>query len=115
VQLQAARNDYPDIDQSCRTPVGTFTVYRERGLDCASNEFPVGKGGAPMPDCIFFHGGNAIHGASFVPKYNTSHGCIHVTMDDSEWLEKQMKPGTATVIVLPYDHDWVKLDDALDY
>jgi lipoprotein-anchoring transpeptidase ErfK/SrfK len=94
--------DYcPDIDAPCRTIVGKFTAYRESGPECVSNEFPVGKGGAPMPDCIFFHNGYAIHGANVVPNYNTSHGCIHVKIADAKWIETEIKPGS-TIIVLPY-------------
>jgi hypothetical protein len=93
-----------DIKRPCHTIVGTFTAYRESGPECVSNEFPVGKGGAPMPDCIFFYKGYAIHGARVVPNYNTSHGCIHVTTTDAKWLESQIKPGD-TIIVLPYAND----------
>jgi L,D-transpeptidase catalytic domain len=103
------RDFCPDINAPCRTIVGTFTAYRESGPECVSNEFPVGKGGAPMPDCIFFHEGYAIHGASVVPDYNTSHGCIHVTVPDAQWIETQIKPGS-TVIVLPYSEPLKDVD-----
>lgn len=54
VGLASGGKDYcPDLKQPCRTIVGTFTAYRESGPECVSNEFPVGKSGAPMPDCIF--------------------------------------------------------------
>lgn len=42
-----------DIGRSCRTPAGVFKVYREGGSGCKSSKYPIGKGGAPMPYCMF--------------------------------------------------------------
>lgn len=42
-----------DLGRSCRTPAGVFKVYREGGAGCKSSKFPIGKGGAPMPYCMF--------------------------------------------------------------
>lgn len=95
--------DYcPDIGSKCHTPVGRFTVYRQGGPDCKSSIFPLGKGGAPMPNCAFFNGGYAVHGSYDVPAYNASHGCIRVTPNDAAWLDTHvLNPGT-TVIVDSY-------------
>jgi hypothetical protein len=95
--------DYcPDIKSGCRTPVGTFRVYREGGPDCKSSKFPLGKGGAPMPHCGFFNGGYAVHGSYDVPAYNASHGCIRVTPGDAAWLDNNVLNVGTTVIVRSY-------------
>jgi len=81
--------DYcPDIDRECQTVTGTFTIYRKEGEDCKSTRFPVGRGGAPMPYCMFFHGGYALHGSNSVPDYNASHGCVRMSPDDAQWLNE---------------------------
>ena len=91
-----------DIKQRCQTPAGKFKVYRKGSAECTSNKFPLGKGGAPMPYCMFFHGGYAIHGSPDVPDFNASHGCIRVHPDSAQWLHANfMKPST-TVIIKPY-------------
>jgi len=91
-----------DVGRGCKTVRGTFKVYSERGANCKSNKFPLGKGGAPMPHCMFFHKGYAIHGSYHVPDYNASHGCVRVLPSAAKWLsENFVDPGT-TVIVKPY-------------
>lgn len=82
--------DYcPDIRRNCETVTGTFTIYRMGGEDCKSTIFPVGRGGAPMPYCMFFHGGYAIHGSNSVPDYNASHGCVRMVPEDARWLNEE--------------------------
>jgi hypothetical protein len=95
------RNYCPDVGRPCRTIVGTFFAYRASGPECVSRKYPLGKGGAPMPNCIFFHKGYAIHGADHVPNYNASHGCIRLKRPDAKWLDAHLGLGD-TVIVLPY-------------
>jgi len=95
------RNYCPDVGRPCRTKVGTFTAYRESGPECVSRKYPLGKGGAPMPNCIFFYKGYAIHGSDQVPNYNASHGCIRLKRHDAKWLDYHLDPGD-TVIVRPY-------------
>ncbi len=95
------KNYCPDIGRHCRTPVGTFTIYREGGAKCKSKKFPVGRGGAPMPYCSYFHGGYAVHGSYDVRSYNASHGCIRVYPHDAKWLQSVLYPGSK-VIVKPY-------------
>lgn len=91
-----------DIGKPCRTPAGKYSVYRKGTAACKSSKFPVGRGGAPMPYCMFFHGGYAIHGSGHVPAYNASHGCIRTLPVHAKWLSQNfMKHGTR-VIVLPY-------------
>lgn len=82
--------DYcPDIDRNCETVIGTFTIYRAGTEDCKSTIFPIGRGGAPMPYCMFFHGGYALHGSNSVPDYNASHGCVRMSPEDARWLNEE--------------------------
>lgn len=76
----------PDIHSNCYTPTGDFAIYRKGGSDCKSTKFPVGRGGAPMPYCMFFRGGLALHGSYDVPGYHASHGCVRLFVEDAEWL-----------------------------
>ncbi len=76
----------PDINSACRTITGTYTVYKKKGEECVSNKFPIPKGGAPMPYCMHFHGGYAMHGSGLLPGENASHGCIRMFLKDAQWL-----------------------------
>lgn len=91
-----------DIGRSCKTPSGNFKVYRMGGAGCASSKYPIGKGGAPMPYCMFFHGGFAIHGSNDVPNRHASHGCIRVEPAAARWLQQNVIDHGTTVIVKPY-------------
>ncbi|MCW5590135.1 MAG: L,D-transpeptidase [Legionellales bacterium] len=91
-----------DVGRGCRTPVGTFKVYRKGGADCVSSKYPLGRGGAPMAYCMFFSGGSAIHASPVVPEYNSSHGCIRVHHEDARWLHQEFIRHGTTVQVLPY-------------
>lgn len=91
-----------DIHRACRTPSGTYHVMSKGGADCHSSRYPVGRGGAPMPYCMFFSKYYAIHGSSDVPNRNASHGCIRVEPREARWLNSNfIKIGT-TVVVKPY-------------
>lgn len=86
----------PDIQAKCRTVIGTFKVQRKGDAKCKSNTFPIPDGGAPMPYCMFFHGGYAMHGSNEVPGYNASHGCVRLWVDDAKWLNQEfVEIGTA--------------------
>ncbi|MDF1677348.1 MAG: L,D-transpeptidase [Legionellaceae bacterium] len=88
-----------DIRRSCRTPTGTFHIISKRGANCRSSRYPVGRGGAPMPYCMFFSKYYAIHGSPDVPNYNASHGCVRVKPSDARWLHKNfMRIGTKVII-----------------
>ena len=91
-----------DIRRSCRTPTGTYRVMSKRGADCRSTRYPVGRGGAPMPYCMFFSKYYAIHGSPDVPNYNASHGCIRVKTYDARWLNQNFINVGTTVVVKPY-------------
>ncbi len=75
-----------DVKRACRTWPGRFTIYRMEDARCKSKKFPIGKGGAKMPYCMFYRGGFAIHGSHKVPGYHASHGCVRVFVDDARWL-----------------------------
>lgn len=104
--------DYcPDINMACRTKPGIFRIYSMGESNCVSRKFPVNKGGAPMPYCMFFNGGQAFHGSpGGVVKGNVSHGCVRLFVSDAEWLRYDFVEGPNSynnyrgtkVIVLPY-------------
>lgn len=101
--LVTAGNDWcPDIGRSCRTGSGTFRIYSLGSASCKSKIFPVGRGGAPMPYCMFFHGGQALHGSYEVVEGNVSHGCVRLRVPDAEWLRFNFANVGTKVIVKPY-------------
>lgn len=92
----------PDIGRPCRTHVGTFRIYSLGNFSCKSHIFPVGRGGAPMPYCMFFSGGQGLHGSYEVVDGNISHGCVRLTVDDAEWMRFNFANIGTKVIVRPY-------------
>lgn len=92
----------PDIRRGCKTPSGVFRVWSKGGPECRSSRYPVGRGGAPMPYCMFFSKNYAIHGSDDVPNHNASHGCVRLLPGDARWLSHNfMKIGTK-VVIKPY-------------
>lgn len=91
-----------DIRRSCKTPSGTYQVIGKKGADCRSSRYPVGRGGAKMPYCMFFSKNYAVHGSYDVPNYNASHGCIRVRPNDARWLHSNFMNVGTKVIVKPY-------------
>lgn len=76
-----------DIDEACRTHTGVFRVFSLGSSDCYSTKFPLPDGGAPMPYCMYFNNGQALHGEpNGLPGYNDSHGCVRMYVSDAEWL-----------------------------
>lgn len=98
----AGRNYCPDVKRACRTPSGTYRIISKRGADCRSSRYPLGKGGAPMPYCMFFSKYYAIHGSPDVPNYNASHGCVRVKPHDARWLHQNFMHIGAKVVIKPY-------------
>jgi len=96
--------DYCDDTQGeCRTVIGKFKIFRKENESCTSKTFPLNEGGgAPMPYCMFFHKGYAIHGAKHVTDTNKSHGCIHVSQKAAEWMNTHYLQEGSYVLVLPY-------------
>jgi lipoprotein-anchoring transpeptidase ErfK/SrfK len=96
------RNYCPDVGRSCRTPTGKFYVISKGGPGCKSTRYPIGRGGARMPYCMFFSKLYAVHGSSDVPNYNASHGCIRVRPQDAKWLSEHFIHVGTKIIVKPY-------------
>lgn len=78
-----------DVKRRCRTITGSYRFYAQRGPGCFSRKYPLGRGGARMPYCMFFYRGFALHGSPVVPGYHASHGCIRAFVDDARWLNEQ--------------------------
>ncbi|ATN81541.1 hypothetical protein AYO24_01955 [Coxiella burnetii] len=91
-----------NLGRPCQTPVGSFRISRKGDASCVSSRFPLPTGGAPMPYCMFFSGGNAIHGSPYISNRNTSHGCIRVYPGAAAWLSHYFMRAGTKVIVLPY-------------
>lgn len=91
-----------DVKRACRTVQGQFRIYAKQGAHCISKKFPIGKGGAVMPYCMYFHGGFAIHGSYDVPDHNASHGCIRVLPSAAQWLNQHFVDTNTAVIVKSY-------------
>lgn len=101
-KASGGRKYCPDIKRACRTPTGTYHVISEGGPNCRSSRYPVGRGGAKMPYCMFFSRYYAIHGSYELPDYNASHGCIRVRPTDAKWLQQNFVEIGTKVIVKPY-------------
>ena len=88
-----------DVGRACRTATGVHKVYRKQGVNCISSKFPIDTGGgAPMPYCMHYYGGFALHGST-LPGYHASHGCIRLFNDDAKWLNKHfLKVGSKVVV-----------------
>lgn len=78
-----------DSSRVCRTMPGIFHFFSKENEKCKSNVFPIGKGGAKMPYCMYFHKGFALHGASDMPGYRASHGCVRLFTRDALWLNHE--------------------------
>ena len=92
--ISGGRGYCPDVGRSCRTVTGSFRVYRKGGPGCVSRKYD----NAPMPYCMFFYKGFAMHGAA-LPGYHASHGCVRMFRDDAHWLNKQFADIGTKVIV----------------
>jgi peptidoglycan hydrolase-like protein with peptidoglycan-binding domain len=73
------------------TPVGSFKVLRKISGDEVA---PLGTLHSPS----YFYRGWAIHGASSVPAYPASHGCVRVSNTDADWLFPLIPVGTTVVL-----------------
>jgi peptidoglycan hydrolase-like protein with peptidoglycan-binding domain len=71
------------------TPTGNFVIsrridgWRESSLD-------IGR----MYNPLYFNGGIAFHGATSVPLYPASHGCVRLPMHIAEYLPDELPNGT---------------------
>lgn len=102
-RASAGRDFCPDIKKACRTVTGTFTVYQKGTANCKSSIFPLKThGGAPMPYCMHFYKGYAVHGSYDVEDYNASHGCVRILPSSAQWLSQNFVEIGTTVTILPY-------------
>lgn len=84
--ISSGRDKCSDSNHSCRTLTGIFRVFSKENIQCRSNVFPIGKGGAKMPFCMYFHKGFALHGSDDIPGQRASHGCVRMFTEDAKWL-----------------------------
>ncbi len=91
-----------DLGRPCRTRTGVFRVYSLGDSSCVSKRFPLGEGGAPMPYCMYFNGGQGIHGSHELAEANISHGCVRVSVSDARWLRFHFMHINTKVIIKPY-------------
>lgn len=87
--VSSGRDKCSDSNKACRTMSGIFRMFSKENSHCSSDVFPVGRGGAPMPYCMYFHKGFAMHGSSDVPGYRASHGCVRMFTRDAKWLNEE--------------------------
>jgi L,D-transpeptidase ErfK/SrfK len=88
------------LHRTCVSAAGTFRLKRIKGPDCVSNKYPLkSNGGAPMPWCMHYYRGFAIHGSTLMGFVNMSRGCIRLFYDDAMWLNTQFaKVGTKVIV-----------------
>ncbi|MCX7115319.1 MAG: L,D-transpeptidase [Gammaproteobacteria bacterium] len=105
--IASGRDKCPDSANSCKTMSGVFHFFSKENEHCRSNVYPIGKGGAPMPYCMYFHKGLALHGSNDIPGYRASHGCVRLFTSDAKWLNHEFvtitndatnQPGTKVTV-----------------
>lgn len=84
--ISSGRDRCSDSPRSCRTLTGIFRFFSKENERCTSDVFPIGKGGAKMPYCMYFHKGFALHGSDDIPGVRASHGCVRMFTEDAKWL-----------------------------
>lgn len=87
--ISSGRDKCSDSNKSCRTMTGIFHFFSKENEKCRSNIFPIGKGGAKMPYCMYFHKGFAMHGSSDMPGVRASHGCVRMFTRDAFWMNRE--------------------------
>lgn len=91
-----------DLGRPCRTRAGSFRIYSLGSWSCVSRKFPLGIGGARMPYCMFFNGGQGLHGSYEVVAGNISHGCVRVGVGDAEWIRFNFARVGTRIIIRSY-------------
>jgi len=112
-----------DSSEPCLTKSGRFRIFTMGNSSCVSSKYPMPDGGAPMPYCMYFHGGQALHGSpGGVMRGNVSHGCVRMFVRDAEWMRYEfIDPpedynnyrGTE-VIVMPYRQEDIASSERYD-
>jgi lipoprotein-anchoring transpeptidase ErfK/SrfK len=98
----AGANYCADIHRACRTKPGSFRIQSLGAASCKSSIYPLPKGGAPMPYCMFFNKNQGLHGSPYVMEGNASHGCVRVRVSDAEWIRFNFANIGTKVIVKAY-------------
>jgi hypothetical protein len=100
----AGANYCPDEGGPCRTDPGTFRIFKLGDVSCVSHKYPIGGGGSLMPYCMFFNGGQSLHGTpdQMMGEEHASHGCIRMRIPDAEWIRYNFARVGTKVVVLPY-------------
>lgn len=100
----AGGNWCPDINRPCRTNIGTFRINSLGDGQCISRKYPRPHGGGLMPYCMYFSGGQALHGSpdNTVVEDNVSHGCVRLRIADAEWLRYNFVNIGTKVVIKPY-------------
>lgn len=98
----AGSNWCPDIHRPCRTRAGTFRIFSLGSSGCRSTRYPVGRGGAPMPYCMYFNKNQALHGSHEVVNGNISHGCVRLHVDDAAWIRFNFAHVGTKVVIQSY-------------
>lgn len=98
----AGANWCGDLGRPCHTRSGVFRIYSLGSADCKSSKFPLHRGGAPMPYCMFFNKGQALHGSREVVDANASHGCVRLQVQDAEWLRYNFVSVGTKVVIMQY-------------
>jgi hypothetical protein len=86
--IASGRDKCSDSANSCHTMTGIFHFFSKENQHCRSAIYPIGKGGAKMPWCMYFHKGFALHGSDDMPGYRASHGCVRMFIQDAKWLNE---------------------------
>lgn len=89
-----------DTHEDCQSAAGAFKIYRIQGENCQSSKYPLDRnGGAPMPYCMHYYKGYAIHGSTLSGFVNRSRGCIRLFYSDAKWLNEDfVRLGTAVIV-----------------
>lgn len=87
--ISSGKDQCSDSQKKCRTVTGKYYVFDKKETECESNVFPIGRGGAKMPYCMYFYRGFALHGSDNVPGYRDSHGCVRLFTEDAKWLNEK--------------------------
>ena len=92
----------PDVKRACRTKAGSFRIQSLGHSGCKSTRYPLGKGGAPMPYCMFFNKNQGLHGSYQLAEANLSHGCVRISVEDARWVRFNFANIGTKVIVMSY-------------
>lgn len=82
-----------DHSGSSITPTGQFEINR-RISGWRESSLNIGR----LYNPLYFNGGIAFHGATSVPLYPASHGCIRVPMHVAEYLPEVLPNGTPVLV-----------------